>query len=159
MHKQPQANSSSEPTARVANQNRSMRDVVPVDKVARSGTQPTESGSTHSARSGARKSSPPQIIRPLLARPANRPRRDTLHTVASNDHEVHQDEDGQQLTEIFHLSDDSSDEYQKAHISDETELDTEPETDENDDADGTRSITRQKSRAGDKGTNNRVSTV
>jgi len=79
--------------------------------------------------------------------------------VASNDHEVHQDEDGQQLTEIFHLSDDSSDEYQKAHISDETELDTEPETDENDDADGTRSITRHKSRAGEKGTNNRVSTV
>lgn len=159
MHKQPQANSRSQPTARVANQNRRRRDVVPVDKAARSGTQPTESGSTHGAHSGARKSSPPRIVRRLLARPAKRARRDTLHTVAYNDHEADQDEDGQQITEIFHLSDDSSDEYQNSHISDQTELDTEPDTDENDNADDTRSITRHQSRAGEKRTNNRVSTV
>jgi len=159
MHKQPQANSCSQPTARVANQNRRRRDIVPVDKAARSGTQPTKSGSTYSAHSGARKSSPPRIVRRLLARPAKRPRRDTLHTVAYNDHEADQDEDGQQITVIFHLCDDSSDEYQNSHISDQTELDTEPDTDENNNADDTRSITRHQSQAGEKRTNNRVSTV
>jgi len=76
--------------------------------------------------------------------------------VAYNDHKADQDEDGQQITEIFHLSDDSSDEYQNSHISDQTELDTEPDTDENDNADGTRSITGHQSRAGEKRTNNRV---
>jgi len=159
MHKQPQANSRSQPTARGPNQNRSRRDVVPVDKAARSGTQPTESGSTHGAHSGARKSSPPRIVRRLLARPAKCARRDTLHTVAYNDHTADQDEDGQQITEIFHLSDDSSDEYQNSHTSDQIELDTEQDTDENDNADNTRSITRHQSRAGEKRTNNRVSTV
>jgi len=147
MHKQPEANSCSQPTAQVANQNRRRRDVVPGDKAARSGTQPTESGSTHSAHSGAWKSSPPQIVRRLLARPAKRPQRDTLHTVAYNDHKADQDEDGQQITETFHLSDDSSDEYQNSHISDQTKLHTEPDTDANDNADGTRSITRHQSQA------------
>jgi len=159
MHKQPQANSGSQPTPRVANQNRRRCDVVPVDKAARSGRQPTESGSTHSLHSAARKSSPPRIVRRLLARPAKHPRRDTLHTVAYNDHEADEDEDGEQITNIFHLRDDSSDEYQNSHIYDQTELDTEPDTEENDNADGTRSITRHQSRAGEKRTNNRVSTV
>jgi len=61
--------------------------------------------------------------------------------MAYNNHEAHQDEDGHQIREIFDLSDDSSDEYQNSHISDQTKLDTEPDTDENDNADGTRSIT------------------
>ena len=61
--------------------------------------------------------------------------------MAYNDHKADQDEDGQQITEIFHLSDDSSDEYQNSHIYDQTKLDTEPDTDKNDNADGTRSIT------------------
>jgi len=138
MHKQLQANSRSQPTARLANQNRRRHDVVPVDKAASSGTQPTKSGSTHSAHSGAWKSSPPRIVSCVLALPAKRPRRDTLPTVAYNDHEANQDEDGQQITEISHVSDDSSDEYQNSHISDQTELDTEPETEDNDNADGTR---------------------
>jgi len=145
MHKPPQANSHSQPTARVANQNRRRRDILTVDKAARSGTQPTESGLTHSAHSGAQKSSPPRIVRRLLARPAKRPRRDTLHTVAYNDHKADQDEDGQQITEIVHLRDDSSDEYQNSHISDQTELDIEPDSDENDNADDSRSITRHQS--------------
>ena len=145
MHKQPQANLRSQPTAREANQNRCRCDVVPVDKAARSGTQPTESGRIHSTHSGARKYSPPRIIRRLLTRPAKRPRRDTLHTVAYNDHKPDQDEDRQQITEILHLSDDSSDEYQNSHISDQTELDTELDTDENDNAGRTRSITRHQS--------------
>jgi len=75
-------------------------------------------------------------------------RRVVTHTVAYNDHEADQDVDGQQITEIFHLSDDISDQYQKSCISDQTELDTEPDTDENDNADGTRSITRHQSQAG-----------
>jgi len=83
--------------------------------------QRTESGSTHSADLGAWKSSPPRIIRRLLARSAKRPLRDTLHTVVYNDHKADQDEDGEQTTEIFHRSDDSSDEYQNSDISDQTE--------------------------------------
>jgi len=79
--------------------------------------------------------------------------------VAYNDHEADQHEDEEQITESFHLSDDSSDEYQNSHISDQTELDIELDTDENDNADHTRSITCHQSRAGEKGTNNRVLTV
>ena len=67
--------------------------------------------------------------------------------------------DGQQIKEIFHHSDDSSNEYQNSNISDETELDTQPDTDENDNADGGRSITCDQSRAGEKQTKNRVLTV
>jgi len=156
MHKQPQAISLSEPTARVANHNRRRRDVVPVDKAARSGKQLTESGSTQGAHLGARKSSPPRTVRRLLAGQAKRPRRDTLHTVAYNDHEADQDADGQQITDIFHLSNDSSDEYQNSHTSDQTELDTELDTDEKHNADDTRSITRHQSPAGEKRTNNKV---
>jgi len=150
MHKQRQANCLSQPTAQVANQNRCRYNVVPVDKAARSGMQPTKSGSTYSSHSGARKSSPPPIVRPLVARPPKNPRRDTLHTVAFNDEEADQDEDGQEITEIFHLSNDSSDEYENSHISDQTELHKEPDTDENDNADDTRSITSHQSRAGEK---------
>jgi len=150
MYKQPQSNSHSQSTARVANQNRHRRDVGPVDKGARSGTQQTKSGSTHSAHSGARKSSAPWIVTRLLPRPAKRPQRDTLHTVAYHNHEAVQEEDGQPITEMFHHSDDSRDEYQNCHISDQTELDTAPDTDEKDNADGTRSITRHQSRAGEK---------
>jgi len=94
-----------------------------------------------------------------VARPAKRPRGDSLHTVVYNNHEADQDEDGQQITEIFHLSYDSSDEDQNSHISDQTELDTEPDTEENDNADDTRSITRHQSRAGEKRTNKRVLSI
>ena len=65
--------------------------------------------------------------------------------MAYNDYEADQDADGQQITEIFPLSDDTSNEYQNSHISDQTELDTEPDTDENDNADGTRAITSHQS--------------
>jgi len=159
MHKQPPATSCSQPTARVANQNRRRRDIAQDNRAARSGTQLTLSGSTHSPHCGARKCSPLRIVRRLLAPPAKLPRRDTLDTVAYNDHRGDQDEDGQQIREIFHLSDDSSDVYQNSHISDQTKLDTEPDPDENDNVDGTRSITGHQSQAGEKRTNNRVLTV
>jgi len=121
MHKQLQANSRNQSTARAGNQNRCRRDVVPVDKAPRSGMQPTKSGSTHTAHSVAWKSSPQRIVRRLLARPAKSPRRDNLPTVAYNDDKADQDEDRQQITEIFNLSDDSSYEYQNSHISDQNE--------------------------------------
>jgi len=109
MHKQPGANARSQPTAWVANQKRHRRDVLGVNEARRSGTQPTESGSTHSAHSGALKSFTAHIIGRLLARQAKCPQRNTLHKVAYNDDKADHDEDGQQITETFHLSDDSSD--------------------------------------------------
>jgi len=99
----------------------------------------TESGSSHSANSVARKCSPPQIVRGLLVR------RETLHTDGYNDPEADHDEDGQQRTETFYHSDDISNEYQNSHISAETELNTEPDTDENNNEHGFRSITRHQS--------------
>ena len=79
--------------------------------------------------------------------------------MAYNDHEADQDEDGQQITEIFHLRYASSDEYQNSHISDQTELDTEPDKEEYNNADRTTSVTRYQSRGGEKQSNNSVSTV
>ena len=153
MHRQQQANSHSQPTARVANQNRRRRDVVPLDTAPRSGTKPTESGSSHRAQSTARNSSLPPIRRRLLERPAKRLR---SGTVAYN--ELEDDEpDRQPITDPVPLSDDSDDEYQNPDIFDETELDTEPDTEEDDIADGTTS--RHQSRAGEKRSHNRVSTV
>jgi len=159
MHKQTQANSRSQPTTQVANQNPHRYHVILVDNAPKSGMQLTESGSTHSAQSSAQKSSPPRVVGHVLARPAKRPGKDTLHTMAYNCHKADQHENAQQITEIFHLSDDSIDEYKNSQISDQTELDTEPDTNENDNADGTRSITYHPSGAGEKQTDNRVSTV
>ena len=79
--------------------------------------------------------------------------------MAYTDQEGDHDEHGQQITEIFYFSDDSSDEYENSHISDQSELDTETDTDENDNPDGTRSLIRHESLAGEKRTNNRVSAV
>jgi len=95
MDKQLQANSRSQPTAQVVNQDRRRCDVVLVDKARRSVMQLTESGSTHRAHAGSQNSSPPWSVRCLLARPSKRPQRDSLYTVAYNDHEADQDKDGQ----------------------------------------------------------------
>ena len=158
MHRQPQANSCSQPTAWVANQDGCKPDVVPVDQAPRSYSRPNQAALIVHIP-GGRKSSPLQIVRRLLARPADCPRRDTFHTVAYNDHEANQDEDGQQITESFHLSNDSSNEYKNSHISNQSELDSEPDTDDNDNADDTTLITCHQSWVGEKETNNRVSTV
>jgi len=69
--------------------------------------------------------------------------------VAYNDDEADEDEDGQQISETFDLSDESSDEYQNSHIFDQIELDTELDRDQNDNTDATRLITRYQSRAGE----------
>ena len=101
------------------------RDVVPADRLSRSVTQQTESGSSNSAESSGRNSSPPPIARGLLARPAKRLRSSTIETTAFTEPEM--EADGQGYMEPVCLSDDSSDEYQISHPGDESELDTEPE--------------------------------
>jgi len=101
------------------------RDVVPVDRLSRSVTQQTESGSSNSAESSGHNSSPPPIARWLLARPAKRLRSSTIQITAYTEPKM--EADGQGHMEPIRLSDDSSDEYQISQPGDETEPDTEPE--------------------------------
>jgi len=101
------------------------RDVVPADRLSRSVTQQTESGSSNSAESSRRNSFPPPIARQLLARPAKRLRSSTIQTTAYTEPEM--EADGQGHMEPVRLSDDISDEYQMSHPGDKTEPDTEPE--------------------------------
>ena len=101
------------------------RDVVPADRLSRSVTQQTESGSSNSSGSSGHNSSPPPMARRLLARPAKRLRSSTIQTTAYTEPEMEADEQGHM--EPVRLSDDSSDEYQMSHPGDETEPDTEPE--------------------------------
>jgi len=105
--------------------NGSRRDVVPADRLSRSVTQQTESGSSNSAESSGRNSSPPPIARRLLARRAKRLRSSTIQTTASTEPEM--EADGQGHMEPVRLSNDSSDEYQMSHPGYEPEPDTEPE--------------------------------
>jgi hypothetical protein len=167
MSRQPQGNSLSQPTPRVGNLYRRKRDAVPADRRSGSQTQRTESGSSNSTRtlqpesgsSSGRSSSPPQNTRRPLSRPAKRPRRSTLQATAYTEHE--EEPGAQPQIETVRLSDDSSDEYQNSHRSDETESDTEPDAEENDNPDhNTESGPRRRSRTGDRRqTNTRVSTV
>ena len=121
----PDSMGSNQPTSRGGNMNGRRRDVVPADRLSRSVTQQTESGSSNSAESSGRNSSPPPIARGLLARPAKRLRSSTIQTTAYTEPEM--EADGQGHMEPVRLSDDSSDEYQMSHPGDETEPDTEPE--------------------------------
>jgi len=139
MSRQPQGNSHSQPAPRVGNLYRHERDTVPVDRGSRSGTQRTETGSSHSTRTmlaescnshstqwSGQSSSPPQSTRRLLSRPSKRPRRSTLQTTA------YTEPDAQPQIETVRVSDDGSDEYQTSRRSDQTESDTEPEAEDND---------------------------
>jgi len=121
----PDAMGSNQPTSRAGNMNRRRRDIVPADRLSRSVTQQTESGSSNSAESSGRNSSPPPIARGLLARPANRLRSSTIQTTAYTEPEM--EADGQGHMEPVRLGDNSSDEYQMSHPGDETEPDTKPE--------------------------------
>jgi len=105
--------------------NRRRHDVVLVDRLSRSVTQQTESGSSNSAESSGRNSCPPPIARGLLAPPAKRLPSSTIQTTAYTEPEM--EADGQGHMEPVRLGDDSSDEYQMSHPGDETEPDTEPE--------------------------------
>jgi len=101
------------------------RDIVPEDRLSRSVTQQTKSGSSNAAGSLGRNSSPPPIARRLLAPPAEPLQSSTIQTTAYTEPEM--EADGQGHMEPVRLSDDSSDEYQMSHPGDETEPDTEPE--------------------------------
>jgi len=100
-------------------------DVVPADRLSRSVTQQTESGSSNSAEWSGRNSSPPPIARGLLARAAKRLRSSTIQTTAYTEPEMEAHRQGHM--EPIRLGEDSSDEYQMSHPGDETEPDTEPE--------------------------------
>jgi len=121
----PDSMGSNQPTSRRGNMNGRRRHIVPADRLSRSVTQQTESGSSNSAESSGRKPSPPPIVRGLLARPAKRLTSSTIQTTAYTESEM--EADGQGHMEPVRLSDDSSDEYQISHQGDETEPDTEPE--------------------------------
>jgi len=121
----PDSMGSNQPTSRRGNMNWSTSDVGPGDRLPRSVTQQIQSGSSNSAESSGRNSSPPPIARPLLARPAKRLRSSTIQTTAYTQPEM--EDDGQGNMEPVHLSDDSSDEYPMSHPGDESEPETEPE--------------------------------
>jgi len=121
----PDSMGSNQPTSRRGNMNGRRCDVVPADRLCRSVTQQTESGSSNSAESWGRNSSPPPIASGLLARPAKRLRSSTIQTTAYTEPEM--EADGQGHLEPVRLGDDSSDEYQMSHPGDKTEMDTKPE--------------------------------
>ena len=103
----PDSMGSNQPTSRRGNLNGCGRDVVLADRVSRSGTQQSESGSSNTAGSSGRNSSPPPIARRLLGRPAKRLRSSTIQTTAYTEPEM--EPDGQGHMEPVRLSDDSSD--------------------------------------------------
>jgi len=172
MSRQPPGKSLSQPTSRVGNLERRRHDAIPAQWGSGSGTQRTESGSSHSTRTlpaesssshgtqlSGRSSSPPQTTRRPTSRPVQRARRRTLETTAYSEPEG--GPDAQQQIAPVGLSDESSDEYQNSRRSDETESDTEPDGEDNDVADDdTGSGSRHRSRTADRRqANTWVSTV
>jgi len=105
----PDSMGSNQPTSQQGNMNRRRCEVVPAERLCRLVTQQTESGSTNSAESSGRNSSPPPIARGLLARPAKRLRSSTIQTTAFTEPEM--EADGQGHIEPVRLSDHSRDEY------------------------------------------------
>jgi len=92
-----------------------------------------------------------------LERSPKRTRRRTIQSTTYTDIET--EPDAQVPTETVRLSDDSRDEYEYSHGSDQTESDTEPDPEDDDIPDATGAGLRHRSRTADKQTNNRVSTV
>ena len=110
MSRQPHGKSLSQPTSRVGNLERCRRDAIPAQRGSGSGTQRTESGSSHGTQSSSRSSSPPQTTRRPTSRPVKRARRRTLQTTAYSEPEG--EPDAQQQIVTVRLSDESRDEYQ-----------------------------------------------
>ena len=103
-------------------------------------------------------SSPPPIARRLLGRLAKLLQSSTIQTTA--DTEPGMEPDGQGHMEPVHLSDDhSSDPYQKPHLADEMELDTEPDIEDLGSADETTSKRRHVLRLAETYRNNRPRTM
>jgi hypothetical protein len=153
----PDSMGSNQTTSRGGNLNGRRRDVVLADRVSRSGTQQSESGSSNTAGSSGRNSSPPPIARRLLGRPAKRLRSSTIQTTAYTEPEM--EPDGQGHMEPVRLSDDSCDEYQMSHLADETEPDTEPDIEDLGSADERTSRRRRGPRLAETHGNNRPRTV
>jgi len=163
MSRQPQANSRSQPTPPVGNLTGRRGQVVP-DGIrsarSRSGTRQNQSGSLPSTLPNEQ----PSHMRPTrpnatraLERQPKRPRRRTIQSTTYTDIET--EPDAQVPMETVCLSDDSSDEYENSRGSDQTELDTKPDVEDDDIPDATGAGLRHQSRTADKQTNNRVSTV
>jgi len=172
MSRQPQGKSLSRPTSRVGNLERRRRDAIPAQTGSGSGTQRTESGSSHSTRTlpaesssshgtqpSGRSSSLPQTTRRPTSRPVKRARRRTIQTMVYSEPEGQPD--AQQHIVIVRLRDESSDEYQNFRTSVETESDTEPDAEDNGvPDDNTGSGSRHRSRtAARRQANTGVSTV
>jgi len=121
----PDSMGSNQPSSPVGNMNWGRHQVVPVDTLCRSVTQQIESGSSNSAESSCRNSSPPPIARRPLERLAKHLRSTTIQTLAYTEPVIEADSQGHM--ECVRLSDDSSDKYQMSHLADETKPDTEPE--------------------------------
>jgi len=163
MSRQPQANSHSQPTPRVRNQNGLRRQILPNglrSARSRSGTQENPSGSSPSTLPNEQ----PWHVRPTppnascaLQRLPKRPGRKMIQSTTHTD--IATEPDAQVPTETVHLSDDSSDENKDSGGSDQTESDTEPDAEDNDIPDATGAGLRHRSRTADKQTNNWVSTV
>ena len=172
MSSQHQGKSLSQSTSQVGNLQRRRRDAIPAQRRSGSGTQRTESGSSHSTRtlpaesssshatqSSGCSSSPPQTTRRPTTRPVKRARRRTLQSTAYSEPEG--EPDAQQRVATVRQCDESSDEYQNSCRSDETESDTEPDAEDNDvldDDTGARPHHRSRI-AGRRPANTRVSTV
>jgi len=143
MSSQPQGKSLSQPTARVGIRERRRRDPIPSQRGSRTGTQWTESGTSHSTRtlpaesscshgtqSYGCSSSPPQTTRRPSSRPLKHAIRRTLLTTVYSQPEGQPDVQHQIGTVC--VNDESSDKYQKSRRSDKAEWGTEPDAEDND---------------------------
>jgi len=91
-----------------------------------------------------------------IERPPKRPRKRTIPSTMYTDIEI--EPDAQVPTETVHLSDDSSDLYKDSRGANQTELETEPDAEDDDIPDAKGAGLRHRTRTADKQTNNWVST-
>jgi len=141
---------SSQPALRVGNLNINgpRHDVVPDPIGSRSGMQADESGSSQTLlthQPWRRSQSRGQGETGVLARLPKRPRRTTIQTRVNIEPQT--EPNGQGHLETFHLSDDSSDEYQNPCNADETGSETEIGVDASDISEGTTSTRHHWSQA------------
>ena len=93
-HVIPNSMGSNQPTSRGGNMNGHRRDIVQPERLCRSVTQLTKSGSSNSAESSCRNSAPPPIARLLRARPAKRLRTSTIQTTLYTEPEIEAEDKG-----------------------------------------------------------------
>ena len=163
MHSQPHANSCSQPTPRVGNLNRRRCDAV-TDAMgsvrSRAGTRQNQPGSSTSILSNQPSPypnpSPPEATW-ALRRPPKHLRRSTIQTTTYSELDIEQEVQVDPAT--VHLSDASSDEYQNSHGSDGTELEIEPDAEDDDTPDSTEPEPCQRSWRADRERNKRLTTV